>query len=529
MRVFIFFFSLPLSLILLLNSLVVSASETAILKENTTEVYISRQYVDYFEDVSASLHIRDIVEFENKPSFFKPSTVPDFVNTNLCSAYWLRFRIQNTSDKAYRIELFDFDIDEISIFSKNGKGEFVERKAGFIYPFSEREVNHKNVSFSIVIPKNEVSVFYMRFYSKRHNVLEPVIRSTEEMLNYSISEYILFGIYYGLLLLMIFYNLLYFIFLRKLHYLFYLLYVSGILTYQMSRNGTGFQYIWSDFPQINPYIDNIGLFVGISSMLFFAISFLELKTRNLLLRNVLLCAFAVRVVLFGFEMHVPVDFQWEIFDLLFVQLVLFVGYLEYKRGYRPAKWYVLAYAILDIAFIVTWLERLTWLESGILTVYSLNIGTVIQFAFLSVSIGESIRETYRQRNEAQQLLLQEYERNTDLQEQVNKSLEQKVKERTLELEERNMEILKQKYEIDAINDNLEATVKKRTKQLEDKNNRIKEYAFSNSHIVRGPLARILGLVSIAEHEPKVIELIEENAKELDSVIKEMTQILAEEE
>lgn len=529
MRVFINSLYFLITSVFLLNSTVALASKVVVLKENTAEVYMSRQYVDYFEDVSASLHISDILQFENKPNFFKPSTVPDFVNTNLGSAYWLRFSIQNTSDKAYRIELFDFDIDEISLFSKDENGEFIERKAGFIYPFYKREVNHKNISFSIVIPKNKATVFYMRFYSKRQNVLEPVIRSTEEVLNYSISEYILFGIYYGLLLLMIFYNLLYFIFLRKLHYLFYLLYVAGILTYQMSRNGTGFQYIWSDYPQINPYIDNIGLFVGISSMLFFAIYFLELKTRNLLLRNVLLCAFAIRVVLFGFEMQIPLHFHWEFVDLLFVQLALYVGYLEYKRGYRPAKWYVLAYAILDIAFIVTWLERLTWIESNILTVYSLNIGTVIQFAFLSISIGESIRETYRQRNEAQQLLLQEYERNTDLQEQVNKSLEQKVKERTLELEERNMEILKQKYEIDAINDNLEATVKKRTKQLEDKNNRIKEYAFSNSHIVRGPLARILGLVSIAEHEPKVIELIEENAKELDSVIKEMTQILAEEE
>ena len=529
MRVFINSLYFLITSVFLLNSTVALASKVVVLKENTAEVYMSRQYVDYFEDVSASLHISDIVQFGDRPNFFRPSTVPDFVNTNLGSAYWLRFSIQNKSNKAYRIELFDFDIDEVSLFSRNAKGGFVERKAGFVYPFSEREVQHKNVSFSVVVANNETSTFYMRFHSKRHNVLEPVVRSTEEVLNYSISEYILFGVYYGLLLLMIFYNLLYFIFLRKLHYLFYLLYVAGILTYQMSRNGTGFQYVWGNYPEINPYIDNIGLFVGISSMLFFAIYFLELKTRNLFLRNLLLYAFALRIVIFGFEMQVPLHFHWEVFDLLFVQLVLFVGYLEYKRGYRPAKWYVVAYAILDIAFIVTWLERLTWLDSGILTVYSLNIGTVIQFVFLSISIGESIRETYRQRNEAQQLLLQEYKRNNDLQEQVNKQLEQKVKERTLELEDRNQQVLKQKDEIDAINDNLEATVRKRTKQLEDKNNRIKEYAFSNSHIVRGPLARILGLVSIAEHEPKVIELIEDNAKQLDIVIKEMTQLLAEEE
>ena len=502
------------------------ASDIVILNNNTSEIYLSRKYTDYFEDPSRSLLISDITQFENRGLFFKPSIGPDLVNTNSNSAYWVRFSIKNISSKSFRLELFDFDIDEVSLFSKNAKGRFIERKAGFLLPFTQREVKHKNISFSIELTKNEEYTFYMRFFSKRQNVLEPVVRSTEKMLNYSISEYILLGIYYGLLLLMIFYNLLYFIFLKKLHYLFYVLYVGGILIYQMSRNGTGFQYIWGNLPLINSYSDAIGLFIGISSMLFFAIYFLELKTRNIFLRDILLYAFGVRIILFGLELYAPLQFHWEIIDLLFVQLVLFFGYLEFKKGYKPAKWYVLAYTILDVAFIITWLERNTWIESSVLTVYSLNVGTVAQFIFLSISIGESIKETFKQRNEAQSLLLQEYKRNNELKEKINFELEQKVKERTLELEERNNEVLKQKAEIDAINDNLESLVKKRTQQLEERNNRISEYAFSNSHLVRGPLARILGLVSIAEHEPNVLKLIEENARELDVVIGEMTEILA---
>ncbi len=101
-----------------------------------------------------------------------------------------------------------------------------------------------------------------------------------------------------------------------------------------------------------------------------------------------------------------------------------------------------------------------------------------------------------------------------------------------ELKDRNDEIEAQKSEIDSINDHLEELVHYRTQQLESRNNRIREYAFSNSHLVRGPLARILGLTNILEKEPElhknVLPMIQESAIELDGVIKEITVILAEE-
>ena len=84
-----------------------------------------------------------------------------------------------------------------------------------------------------------------------------------------------------------------------------------------------------------------------------------------------------------------------------------------------------------------------------------------------------------------------------------------------------------------MNDNLEELVKRRTNQLVARNKKIEDYSFSNSHLVRGPLARILGLAYIARIENNVdmdhIKLIEENAKDLDDVIKEMTRILEDAE
>ncbi len=507
------------------------AAQSIVLHDSSSEQFVTRQFVDYWEDASRKVDFTQIIQ--EKSTDFKISTFSDFKNTKITSAYWIRFSVLNQSEKDFLLELFDYDIDEVTFYQVDKNGQFVSKQVGYKFPFVRRDVEHKNIIFHLNVPKNQTQTFYIRFFSRKINILEPVIRSYSRSISYSLTEYLFFGIYYGLLLLMVFHNSLYFILLRKLHYLFYVMQVIGILVYQMSLNGTGFQYLWGDSPELNYYMDNFGSFVCISGMLLFAVTFLELNTRCQLKKNILFFLLGIRAILFLIQILNALIFPWEIIDLILVQVVLAVGLMEYSSGYRPAKWYILAYFILDLAFIITWLEHLGWLKSNLCTVYALNVGIVTQFIFLSISIGESVKETYKQKNEASEKLFIELAKNSELQEKVNRELEQKVKERTNELEERNKEIESQRVEINAINDHLEELIKIRTKELEDKNNRIREYAFSNSHLVRGPLARILGLAIIAKSDPrelaKLMTLIEENANELDQIIREMNRLLSENE
>lgn len=90
-------------------------------------------------------------------------------------------------------------------------------------------------------------------------------------------------------------------------------------------------------------------------------------------------------------------------------------------------------------------------------------------------------------------------------------------------------------EIQRVNAVLEQKVIDRTKQLKNQNEKLVEYAFFNAHKVRGPLARILGLVNIMDIEfkddEKVIEfskMMSESANELNDVVSEINQILEEE-
>ena len=117
-------------------------------------------------------------------------------------------------------------------------------------------------------------------------------------------------------------------------------------------------------------------------------------------------------------------------------------------------------------------------------------------------------------------------------------LEQKVEERTLEIQRnveeiqaQNEEIMAQAEEIKGINENLEMMVRDRTAELERKNKALAEYAFINAHKLRSPVASILGLVNLLNKaelndECRVINRhLLNSADELDDIVRSITKAI----
>ena len=116
----------------------------------------------------------------------------------------------------------------------------------------------------------------------------------------------------------------------------------------------------------------------------------------------------------------------------------------------------------------------------------------------------------------------------------------RVFETNEKLEQANAEVYAQNEVIASYNRSLEVLVDDRTKDIQSLNQKLIEYAFFNSHKVRGPLARILGLIYLIRLTAAVnqdenirsiddqITMLEKSATELDDVIKAITVLLDEE-
>ena len=122
---------------------------------------------------------------------------------------------------------------------------------------------------------------------------------------------------------------------------------------------------------------------------------------------------------------------------------------------------------------------------------------------------------------------------------MNKQLRAQSKE----ISEQREEIQQQAEELKSLNDSLgklnnslELNVRERTKELIEKNNKLSQYAFLNAHKLRAPLARLLGLLQlnkypneVEDERERILELIEESAEELDSIISTINKNLEDDE
>jgi len=129
-----------------------------------------------------------------------------------------------------------------------------------------------------------------------------------------------------------------------------------------------------------------------------------------------------------------------LYDLVAIQIVLFISYKKYKEGDKSAKWVLIGYLVLNVFFGILYLERLNIIASNVFTVYALNLGLIIKFIFLSVGIVEGIRDTYKKKDEIQKQVIDQLDEIKNLSEKVNRELEEKVAQRTGELKQKNKEI-----------------------------------------------------------------------------------------
>jgi hypothetical protein len=107
----------------------------------------------------------------------------------------------------------------------------------------------------------------------------------------------------------------------------------------------------------------------------------------------------------------------------------------------------MAFTFFFLGFAIRMLTLFNLLQTNILTVYSYNIGVLIEMILFSIAIGDRIRALKGEKENAliekekvQRQIILQLQENEKLKDKVNRELEEKVTQRTQELKEKNMEL-----------------------------------------------------------------------------------------
>ena len=84
-----------------------------------------------------------------------------------------------------------------------------------------------------------------------------------------------------------------------------------------------------------------------------------------------------------------------------------------------------------------------------------------------------------------------------------------------------------------LNEHLESRIAERTSDLENRNAQLTEYAFINSHLLRAPVARVIGLLNLmaktdnASKKAEITDHLNTAGKDLEEVVSKISLTLEE--
>lgn len=410
--------------------------------------------ISCFIDSSNALSF-DQIKSGKYDSRFHLSTKHRYPNTEKGNyTYWIKLKIlpDESSKKDWLFEFYDQTIDKIVAYVPDVDGHYEETEMGDRYVFSSRKFQHKN--FTIAYPNRgrDIQVVYFKIQPHELNNLIVLIRSHEQFISYALIEYLFFGLFFGMIVIISLQNVLTFIAFRKARYVYYTLYIICVGLYEAAETGVGYQLFWPDSPSWNQIGFGVLLYLLILFALSFARSFLGLKKIAPKLDRLLLYAIYARSIWFvGAIFLKPSLLVYREIEIIPLSLVFFAGWYVYKQNVLHARYFVLAYGFLFSGFILKTLVNLEIIPFNIVSHYSITIGFLGEMLFLSIALGDKIRLTSVQRDNARREVVKTSQEKERLKDKINKELEQKVQERTLELNEANARLEKQAEEINHFN------------------------------------------------------------------------------
>lgn len=384
--------------------------------------------------------------------------------------HWFRFEVVNRSSNTDWFLEIDFpSLDHIEFYSTDTAGKWSLQYSGDFYKLSTRAVWHRNFVFPFYMKRDTKETFYLKVSSTSAIQVPLTIWSPNGLRDNVYSQQFLHGTFYGIMIIMILYNLLLFVFIRDKSILYYVLTLLTGTVVIAYFYGFGFLYLNPEWPEFNKIIGSFASPLFIISSAALARSFLELKRFSFWLDRMLVAISVVAVLFAVFTLGFGDYISYLIIRLLsllnFSTILASAIYCQRKK-FRPARYFLLAWVSILSLGIILLFRNVGLMGSNWLLDHSLYLGGVLQVLLISFAFGDRFSALQKE-------ILVAKEREFLREHEEKERLEREVSLRTEEIRLKNA-------------------------QLEE-SNEIKNKLFSIvSHDLRGPLISLQGILDMVE-------------------------------
>ncbi|MFK0313963.1 sensor histidine kinase [Pseudomonas sp. NPDC090233] len=321
------------------------------------------------------------------------------------SVFWLKvdLRYQASVDAVPRqwlLELAYPPLDHLELYLPGADGRYrLAQRTGDALPYDSRQIRQNNYLFELPLQPGQATTVYLRLHSEGSVQAPLALWSAEAYMEEQPTRHYVLGMIYGVLLVMLVYNLFIYLSVRDVSYLYYILYIASFGLYQVSVNGAGVAYFWPD----SPWWANAAtpLFIGAAGLFGcqFARHFLRLGkiSRGLDRLLQLLMLGGALVMLLAVSMPYGIALRMATgLALLFTVSIFAAGLYAWVRGLRVARWFIIAWTAFLLGGLVNTLMVLGYLPNVFLTMYASQLGSALEVALLSLALADRINSMREQ-------------------------------------------------------------------------------------------------------------------------------------
>ncbi len=505
-------------------------SPKTLIYKGEKNIYNLLENIEIYEDVKKNISLEQIISDAD----FSIKVHKKFSEIYLGYSYsdfWLKFKIFNDTRIKQHLILAGnnprikckqlYILKEDSIIKLTTSSRFLTKTS---YNINNRHF----ISQLSLDPKTEHTI-YLKISSEggplniSMNLFSPLT-----FLSKTERNNILNGVYYGVLVTILFTSLLIMLSNKKsrseMYNFWFFFYVVMICIFSFIFDGYGLQFFWTGNLKMNNQLTIISLLISYIPISYFISNYFNARKSQPLLKRILdfivyasiLMIIAFAFNFFTFKFSVIISF---ILAYILITSGFILAIINYKSTPKFALFFISSLSLIVISISLLFVH----LQSGYLNNYFQDVAIKAGFAFMSVllTIGLSIRMRI-QREKAYVNALEDLRRMKEKEEKINQELEIEVYERTKLLLQNKTKLEDANKAISQQNEELELAFKKSSRQhvklqkalrLINEHKDSLEKAFKKSSSQHVKLQRALLLINKQKTElEKAYEEIKESSK-----------------
>lgn len=384
-------------------------SSSQVLSVGRQELIKLGTHLAYYEDELDRLDLQGIRQIPLSEWRESEEDTPNFGYTD--SAYWFHIRLKSHDEVLNKLLTIQYALlDHIELYVLENGNLLSDYLTGDTFVFQQRPVRHRDFLFPIDLDPGQTLDLYLKVKTEGSLQVPIDLWERDQFIWKDRDEMLIKAIYYGMMFVLMLYNLFLFLSIRERSYLYYGGLVFSMLVLMSGAHGFLYQYLYPQSPGIHKIVmllsvPSVMLFAGLFSCYFLSLS--KVAPRLNIFVHTLNILFLLSIMGAFF---LPYDISTRISVFLAIPsslVIMFAGPYAWSQGQVSARYFTYAWAFLLTGVVVSASSKFGFLPRNNFTEHALNWGSAIEAILLSFALADRFNREKQAKFKAQQAQLEE--------------------------------------------------------------------------------------------------------------------------